>query len=226
MGSVTGFSGWALGHIKLALYSGLLAALLAPGFACAQKMEQPAQGFSAGDKFIYNWVLNNKSQLIEEEWTAGTGNEMQGVQKVGGKEFAVALAKSDFAAHQAMCMSNGQACTFAPGLEFVKFPLEKGKQWSTTFTVKGDTFTAQVSQERKVEGVEKVKVLAGEFETFKVSFTGRIKGTDNKGSAFTGKEEGSDWFALIGGRLVEVKHVYKNSFGEKSTRDLVSTSLK
>lgn len=213
-------------QLRLVVSATVLAALLGSGPVSAQMMEQPTQGFAAGDRLIFNWILNNKSQIVEVELSAGTDGEWQGTEKVGGKEFPLALAKSDLALRKSMCISNGQPCTFSPGLEFAKFPLEKGKQWSTTFTVKGDTFTAQVTQERKVEGTEKVKVLAGEFDTFKLSFSGRIRGTDSKGAGFTGKEEGTDWFTLVNGRLVAVKLVYKNSFGEKATRELVSTSFK
>ena len=57
--------------------------------------------------------------------------------------------------------------------------------------------------DRKAERLEKVKVPAGEFEAFKVSFSGRIKGVDSKGNPFSGKEDGTDWFALINGKISE-----------------------
>jgi hypothetical protein len=41
-----------------------------------------------------------------------------------------------------------------------------------------------------------------------------------------GPREGSDWLAVIGGKLVIVKSVFKNSFGDMAMRELVSTSFR
>jgi hypothetical protein len=199
---------------------------LSHGTVCAQRMEQPARTFEAGDKVIYNWVLNNKSQLLEEEWAAITTDEVQGVQRVGGKEFKVAVARPSLVVREAMCISNGQPCVYSPGIELVRFPLEKGAKWTFDYSTKGETFTAQASQDRRVEALEKVKVPAGEFEAYKVSYDGRFRGTNNKGNPFSGRFEGSDWFALIGGKLVAVKRAYKSTLGDKATLELVSTSFK
>ena len=211
--------------ITLACSTGTFFALM-PGTVCAQKMEQPARSFEAGDKVVYNWVLNNKSQPLEEEWASVTNDEAQGVQRVGGKEFKVAVARSSLVVHEAMCISNAQPCVYSPGIELARFPLEKGAKWAFDYSAKGETFTAQASQDRRVEALEKVKVPAGEFEAYKVSYDGRFRGTNNKGSPFSARFEGSDWLALIGGRLVAVKRVYKNSLGDKAALELVSTSFK
>ena len=107
-------------------------------------------------------------------------------------------------------------------MKFADFPLEKGKKWVTTFAVKGESFTADVTQERQVDKIEKVKVPGGEFEAAKVSFNGSIKGADAKGKPFSGKEDGADWVALVNGKTMVIKTVYRNSFGEKSTHELIS----
>jgi hypothetical protein len=192
----------------------------------AQKLEQPARTFEAGDKVTYNWVLNNKSQVLEEEWAAVTNDEVQGVQRVGGKELKVALARPSLVVHEAMCISNGQPCVYSPGIESVRFPLEKGAKWAFDYSVKGETFTAQANQDRRVEALEKVKVPAGEFDAYKVSYEGRFRGTNTKGSPFSGRFEGTDWFAQIGGKIVAVKRAYKSTLGDKATLELVSTSFK
>lgn len=49
---------------------------------------------------------------------------------------------------------------------------------------------------------------------------------DGKGSKFTGKEDGTDWIALVNGKPVVVKVVYRNSFGEKASRKLTSVAFK
>ncbi len=201
----------------------LLAALASP-IAGAQKVEQ-ARSFEVGDKSTYNWVLGNKAQAFEEEWTQVTDAGAVGVQRAGGKEFPVAVPKPGQAA-QAMCLSNGQPCSFSPAVVFVEFPLEKGRKWKQSFTVKGDTFTSQVESEFEVDKVEKVKTAAGEFEAFRIAHNGRIQGTDPKGSAFKGKEDGRYWAALVNGKLAIVKIEYRNSFGEKFTREATAISYK
>lgn len=84
----------------------------------------------------------------------------------------------------------------------------------------------ELSAERKVEKVEKVKVPAGEFEAYRVSHGARIKGTDAKGNPFSGKEDSREWLALVNGKLALIKVEYRNSFGEKFTRELVSAAFK
>ena len=199
---------------------GCLVLLAYSGMSSAQKLER-AQPPAVGDKSLYSWSLNNKAQNLEYEVTSVSDYAMQAAQRVGGKEFSFALdSNGDYA--QGMCISNGQQCTFTPGVKFADFPLEKGKKWVTTFAVKGETFTADVTQERQVDKFEKVKVPGGEFEAVKVSFSGSIKGADAKGKPFSGKEDGTDWFAVVNGKLRLIKTVYRNSFGEKATQELVS----
>lgn len=202
-----------------------LLALTLPGVAAAQRMEPP-KDWEVGDKATYTWTLNNKTQQVDEECIAVTEQEIQLSQKVAGRALEAALAKGSYQTLRAMCISNGQQCGFSPALEFVALPLERGKQWLQTFTVKGETFTAEVTQERKAEKLEKVKVPAGEFEAFKITYTGRIRGTDSKGGTFSGKEEGTNWVALVNGKLNVVKMAYRNSFGEKASRELTAISYK
>lgn len=200
--------------------------LLVPQFVAAQKMERPKDRES-GDKATWNCVVNGKTQLLEETWTALTAEEMVGVHKIGGKEYEVVLGRSPaYQYRKGVCLTNGQACKFSPGVNFVDFPLEKGKKWTTAYTITGETYTADVEVERKVERIEMLRVPAGEFETYVITASGRIKGKDNKGSGFTGKEEETNWVALDSGKMIVVKAVYKNSFGEKFSFELISSSFK
>jgi hypothetical protein len=202
-----------------------VAVLVSIGSAAAQKLNTFNRP-EPGDKLVYSWTLNNnKAQQMEEEFTAVEGAELRGVQRTGGKEFALVLPAVGQVS-QGICLSNGQPCSFTPPLQILELPVEKGRKWNGQYTVKGETFTAEVAAERKLDKVEKIKVAAGEFEAFRVSSSGRIKGTDTKGNAFSGKEEGREWYALINGKMVPVRLEYRNSFGEKYTRDLLSATLK
>lgn len=204
---------------------GLAILLSIPGWSWAQRMERP-KDLEVGDKIVRNWVLNNKAQQITQEVLAVTDSEIHESQKVGDQTFDLVLSKSSLGVSKALCESNGQPCTFAPALEWVAFPLEKGKKWQGTTTVTGESFTAEVSYERKVEAIEKVKTAAGEYEGFRISFSGRIKGKDAKGAPFSGKEDGRIWVGLISGKPVPLKSEYRNSFGEKFTTELLSATLK
>jgi hypothetical protein len=189
-------------------------------------VEQP-KAYDVGDKATYRWVLNNKAQDLEEELTGVTDADYVVAQRVGGKTYELVVSKDGLLSRKFMCLTNGQQCSSEPAANFIVFPLEKGKKWTVAFTVRGETFTSQVTQERVVEKVEKIRVPAGEFEAFRVAFKGRFQGTDSQGKGFNGKEDGTDWIAqLPGGKLNWVKIVYRNSFGDRFTRELTSVVYK
>jgi hypothetical protein len=52
----------------------------------AQTMERP-KDWEVGDKASYKWVLNNKAQQLDEEWTAITDNELQFTLKAAGRTY-------------------------------------------------------------------------------------------------------------------------------------------
>ena len=208
------------------LVSGFVAIALAPCAALAQKIERLEFRTEPGDKVVFKWTLGNKSQNLEEVITAATGTEVRAAVTVGGKAFEGAMNKTPFTLTSWMCLANGQPCKFSPGLLLLDLPLEKGKKWTQSFTVTGDTFVAEVTQERKVEGFEKIRIAAGEFETVKVSFSGRVASRDSKGNVYTGKEDGTEWWATSTQRPTAVKVTYRNSFGEKFALELISASLK
>jgi len=210
-------------HMKKWL--GLAVIVLLPLSSWAQKMERPKDP-EVGDKIVLKWVLNNKAQLTTWQVQSVTDTEIHESQTVGDKTCDLILSRSNLAVSKAMCESNGQACTFAPAVEWVAFPLEKGKKWKGATTVTGETFTSNVDYERRVEGIDKVKTAAGEYEGFRISYKGRFKGKDSKGTAFSGKEDGTVWVGLISGKPVVLKSEYRNSFGDKAMMELQSAELK
>ena len=210
--------------VRWSIILAVVAGVAMPGIGAAQKMEQ-TKSLEIADKWVDSLTLNGKNQKVEHEVT-GVGNDgVTGVTRASGKEYAFASAKPG-ALTQGMCYSNGQQCTFSPALSLAEFPLEKGKKWTVAMTVKGETFLSQVESERQVEKVEKVKVPAGEFEAFRIAHSGRIRGSDAKGSGFSGKEDGRYWVAVINDKAVIVKGEYRNSFGEKFSHELVSAAFK
>ena len=200
------------------------ATLAVPGIAGAQKLEQLKLP-DPGDKIQFNWVLNGKAQAMEEEWLSVDGDGATGVQRTGGKEYKLVVPKAG-SVSEGICLANGQPCTFSPAVTIIDLPLEKGRKWQQTFVVKGETFTVDVEAEWQVDKVEKVKTPAGEFEAFRISHKGRIKGKDAKGAAFSGKEDGRYWLATVNGKTFLAKTEYRNSFGEKFTREATAVALK
>jgi hypothetical protein len=215
-----------MGMLKAILVSGMLTVMLVPCAVIAQKIDRLEFSNEPGDKVVYKWTLGTKSQQYEQVFNVFSDTEVRGVGRVGGKSFEIILTKVPFLLKSSICLSNGQACTFSPGILILDLPLENGKKWTTTFTAKGDTFTSDVTQERKVEAFEKVRVPAGEYDAVKISFSGRIQSRNTKGELFPGTEEGTDWFAFPSGRPLLVKTTYRNSFGEKYSAELISATLK
>ncbi len=207
------------------LVLGLVAATASAGTASAQKIERLAP-WDAGDKAVWKWVLGGKTQQLEETFTNVSETEISGVQKSGGKEYPVVVALPSFAVTKSVCLSNGQACVFSPGIQLMDLPLEKGRRWTTSFTAAGETFTSNVVQERQVDKVEKIRVPAGEFEAFKISVRGRITGVDPKGNPYSGKEEITEWWSFLSGKPKLMRMEYRNSFGEKASAELISLSIK
>jgi len=212
--------------MRSVVFAMMLTALLAPSLAAAQT-GAVTQWFQVGDRTTYTIFMSGKQQTLEETWTEVDGNTIRGVQKLGDKEVPLAITTSPFTELMRICISNGQTCRFSPAIKGLDLPLEKGKQWSTgSFIVEGEDFSADVAENFKVDKIESVKVPAGEFDAFKVSFAGTIKGTNKKGERFSGKEDGTHWIAIVAGRPVWVKTVYRNTFGARTTRELISTSFR
>ena len=209
--------------MRIALRTAILSVLLAPAVAASQTGET-VQWWKAGDKTTYTIFVNGKTQELTETWTSATDTSITGIQKIGSREVPLALALP-YQEVARMCLSDGEECHFSPGIKSLDLPLEKGKKWSTTFNAESANFTAEVTEDYQVEKSEKVTVPAGAFDATKIAFTGRIKGTNKKGERFTGKEDGTYWVAFIAGRPVTVKTTYRNSFGARTNRELVSTSL-
>ena len=211
---------------RIAILLTALALLQIYGIACAQKMEAP-KNREPGDRAVFNVTVNGKTQVMEENWIGLTDDEMVGMQKYAGKEFAVVVSKSpEYQLRKLPCYGGPQQCSYSPGLQYINFPLEKGKKWTVATTVAGETFTAELTQERVVERIETVRTPAGEFEVYKVAFSGRVRGKDSKGLPFSEREEGANWFALVSGKMITVKTEFKSSSGTRLAIELISASFK
>ncbi len=200
--------------------------LVLPCFCSAQNVPEP-MNWETGDKLTFNWTRNGKSIAMVEE-VVGTSDSAIGIRYTAGdRSYDAALVPGTFLYPKGICLANGQACDFAPAFKWIEFPLERGRKWSGVSTVTGETFIAEVTYEHSVEKLEKVKVPAGEFEAFRIAQSGKIKARDRQGAnPSTGKESGTVWIALVNGKPVPVRTEYRNSYGEKFTRELVTYQMK
>jgi hypothetical protein len=205
----------------------LLAAFVIPTTASAQKLER-TKLLEVGDKVTYTYVLKGVSLRAVEEVVEVTDTEVRLNQEIGNRTYKAVVSARDMSRMEGICISNNEACQFSPGERWVDFPLERGRTWSSTFTTTGETFVAEVTQERKVEGMERIKTPAGEFQAYRISSAGRIawrrKWEEGRWNHIT--ESSTYWWTAIKGKLVLVKQEYENSSGARSSRELVSAQLK
>jgi hypothetical protein len=213
-----------------------LSVLLLPALSPAQTMERPKL-WEVGDKLTHMYVLSDGSTHdVIEEVVQVTDAEIRTTQRFFSRqyvgvlwwEFDAAYATADMACMKGVSMPNTQQSQFSPGEAWVRFPLEKGTTWTSSISVTGQTFVAETKQERKVEGVEQITTPAGEFTAFKVTSRGEItaRSRDLTQGPWEGRERSTYWWTTIKGKLVLVKQVYENSFGERASRELVAAELK
>lgn len=199
-------------------------------FACASAHSQGIDQFtpwSVGDKVSYSWRLGAKEHRLEQEVTSSDTTKVAITERAAQREFSMGVDARTMDVTSGLCLSNGQQCQFEPGIHLLDLPLQKGKKWNNEFTVKGETFTARIKQERVVDRMEKLKVAAGEFESFRINVKSQIQGSDKSGNAFAGNESVTEWWTIVpSGKAVLVKLDYRNSFGEKATREVSALALR
>ncbi|MEO8004466.1 MAG: hypothetical protein ABI771_06145 [Betaproteobacteria bacterium] len=203
----------------------LTACVSTPAFVFAEKLD-PAKNWEVGNKATYKITDRSKSWELEEELTSITGTDYVGVMKMGAKSYEHVTGK-DGVLRKGIYGSKPEQSVFDPGLKYVDVPLEVGKKWTTFTVATGESFRTQVTQDRAVEKIEKVTTAVGEFDAFKVTFSGRLQGINARKIAYTGKEEGSEWYIVgVDGKTYLVKSEYSNSFGAQYTKEMVSVTYK
>lgn len=199
-------------------------------FACASAHSQAIDRFTpwtVGDKVTYSWRLGGKENRLEQEVTSSDTARVAITERSPQREFNMGVDARTMDVTSGLCLSNGQQCQFEPGIHVLDLPLQKGKKWNNEFSVKGETFSARIKQERAVDRTEKLKVAAGEFESFRINVKSQIQGTDKSGNSFAGNESITEWWTIVpSGKAVMVKLDYRNSFGEKATREVSALDLR
>lgn len=208
------------------LFAALAACLLIPGVASAQTLER-TRNWEVGDKLTYNYVRGGQAMTLVEEVVAVTDDEIRMTQQAGGRTYEVVHSTRDLSRRKGVCLPNGQACDWSPGDIWAAFPLAKGKAWSYTVTITGETFISKTTLDRTVEGMERVSTPAGQFDAYRIASTDHIESRSTAGgSPSPGTASYKYYLTSIKGKLVFLKNDYTNSFGQSFTRELVSADLK
>lgn len=134
---------------------------------------------------------------------------------------------------------NGERLVLTPDLNVVEsprqkesnpkllsFPLEVGKRWSftTDWTTKDTGAKGRSIIDVTVVGHERVRVLAGEFDAFRIESKASFRGISKVGGQVIGESVGSHWYASAARTIV--KSVTRNPYRGISTVELVEFQLR
>ena len=107
----------------------------------------------------------------------------------------------------------------------LSFPLEVGKRWSfdSDWVFKPKRSAGSVTVDVSVVGHEKITVQAGRFDAFKLTATGRLRGTSPINSQYAGETTETYWYAPAARAIV--KSVRHNPYLGTTTVELVELAL-
>jgi hypothetical protein len=105
------------------------------------------------------------------------------------------------------------------------FPLEVGKRWryESDWVFKPKGAKGGISVDVTVVGHERVKVPAGEFDAFKLTAKGSLRGTSPVNSQYAGETTETYWYAPVARTIV--KSVRHNPYLGTTTVELVEVQL-
>jgi len=199
--------------------------LLVPVISLAQTME-PTKTLEMGDKASYAWKNRSESETVIFEVVEVNGVEVKMVERRGAKTGDRIYVSDKGGFSKSLCWAIHEQCTFSSPNLMVVFPLEKGKKWTNSQSSEGESWKADTEKKHKVVRLQKVKVSAGEFEAYKIKFSGKVTGTTNAGQKFKISEKATYWYALVNGKPVMVKLQYSNSNKDKVSMELTSVRYK
>lgn len=86
--------------------------------------------------------------------------------------------------------------------DLLQFPLEVGKKYAVKWFWRNENGEGYTDYKAEVEAFEKVRVLAGEFDAFRIKYSGWWNA-----NSFTGRAEMTVWYAPAGKREVKVEYL-------------------
>jgi len=200
-------------NMKCALYFAVLALAALASPATSQTATPPV--VKTGDRWQFVEYYGIASAAPNRDWvvTSVTPSRIEGTENGGLLALTPELGVLESPRNQ---NSNPKA---------LSFPLEIGKQWRFTsewvFKVTGSKGSSIADVE--VVGYEKVRVLAGDFDAFKLTSKASIRGVSTKNSQIEGEVTSTYWYAPAARTIV--KSISRNPYIGVSTVELVSFQL-
>lgn len=109
------------------------------------------------------------------------------------------------------------------GTELLRFPLQVGQQWTHVGQVrfKDNGSQARVDSQVRVEAYERVRVVAGEFDAFRLVASGTIHGASYAGAGqLRGETRTTYWYAPAAKAIVKMTN--RSTYRGESTVEMVS----
>jgi len=182
------------------------------------------QGFDwkAGDVCTYQFQYGSRKPSVHTQTVSDVSAGRVTIADKGddGSNGSVILEQSGASVRNWISQANGQQLVFDPALAWLSLPLQPGNTWAVQITMIGETFQAGTTVTFRAWNWEKVRVPAGEFVSLKVIATLSYILTNNEGQTNRGTGTWTYWIAS--GTNCLVRHEYSDSFGDKSSRQLLS----
>lgn len=198
--------------MRTAICIGVGLAVLA-GPALAQKSDRPEVKVGDRWRFVRYYSAVSTKPNLTWEINSVTANEVSGTENGEPLLMTPDLNVVDSPASK---QSNPKA---------LSFPLEVGKRWryATDWHFKPNGSRGNIVVDVEVVAHEKVAVLAGEFEAFKLVSKGSLSGTSPINSQYDAEITTTYWYAAAA--RVIVKSVTHNPYLGVSTVELVTYQL-
>jgi hypothetical protein len=188
-----------------------LCALLACAPAAAQAPSGDLPTMKVGDS--WKWVRSDRRTGIKEAEvlrtvTAVTAERIEGTENEG----RFVLTRELHQIESAEWVRKGDP-------RFVDWPMAVGKKWSFNYVQEGKAprYSARWTYDAEVVGQEKVKVPAGEFDTFKIVY----KGSWNNDTGRTnGSASVTSWYAPAARASVKTEVQAGNTYNQTELVEL------
>ena len=197
----------------------LLLLLLISGLARAAPPWNFAD-FAAGDKLTYQTRADGRPRLHTFTFSESGPNGVKGTVEIGDHKMTFEAPAHGFLGRE-ICLAQLMTCEWTPPVKIFDRTLQVNDTWNTTTVVTTDkNITVDEVLEFKVERADRVRVLAGEFDSLLVRTVGSINAKSDRGEVYKGTLQMRTWFGVVNKRLVLIKREYENSFRQTFTQEL------
>jgi len=178
--------------------------------------------WKSGDVCTYQFQSGSRKASVHTQTVSDVSAGRVTIADKGdaGSNGSIVLEQGGASLRNWISQANGQQLVFDPALAWLSLPLRPGNTWAVQTAMIAETFQADTTATFRVGDWEKVRTPAGEFVTLKVTAALSYILVNNQGQRNTGTATWVYW--VSSGTNCLVKHDYDDSFGEKSSRQLLS----